>query len=64
MSQKMPKPLIAGVLASLVAGLATIFFLKKNADKNLFSRKPPQLDLKNPGTQDDFPKPPTTSEMG
>ena len=64
MSQKMPKPLIIGVLASLVAGLATLFIVKKKAGKDLFAKKPPQLDLDNPGTQDDFPKPPTESELG
>ena len=64
MSQKMPKPLIVGVLASLITGLATLFFLRKKTGKDLFARKPPQLDLDNPGAQDDFPKPPTESELG
>ena len=64
MSQKMPKPLIIGVLASLVAGLATLFIVKKKGGKDLFAKKPPQLDIDNPGTQDDFPKPPAESELG
>jgi hypothetical protein len=64
MSQKMPKPLIVGVLASLATGLLTLFFMKKNGSKNLFAKRPPQLHLDNPGSQDDFPKPPMPSDLG
>jgi hypothetical protein len=62
MQQKMPKPLIFGVLASLATGLLTLFVLKTGADRR--NRRAPQLHLKNPGAQDDFPTAPTESEIG
>jgi hypothetical protein len=63
--QKLPKPLIVGVLASLATGLLTLLVLKTGADKrNRLARRIPQLDLNNPGSQDDFPKPPMPSEVG
>ena len=53
-------------IGSLLAVAATIFFIKKNKGGN--ADKPPkdapQLDIDNPGSQDDFPKPPTLSEVG
>ncbi|MBD0352919.1 MAG: hypothetical protein ICV65_17395 [Flavisolibacter sp.] len=65
MQQKAPKPLIIGMLASLATGLLALFFFKKKADqKSNIARKAPQLHLNNPGIQDDFPKPPTESEIG
>jgi hypothetical protein len=60
--QKLPKPLIFGMLASLATGLLTLFVLKTGADKR--ARRTPQLKLNNPGAQDDFPKPPIESEIG
>lgn len=63
--QKLPKPLIFGVLASLATGLLTLFVLKAGADKNTkLARRAPQLKLNNPGSQDDFPKSPIESEIG
>ena len=60
MQEKLPKPMIYGILASLITGLITLFFLKKGADKNSnMARKAPQLDLNNHGNQDDFLKPPS-----
>lgn len=42
------------------------FLIKKNKPNN--EEKPPknapQLDIENPGSQDDFPKPPMESEIG
>lgn len=63
--QKLPKPLIFGMLASLATGLLTLLVLKTGAgNKNRLARRAPQLKLNNPGAQDDFPKPPTESEIG
>ena len=66
MQQKLPKPMIIGTLASLVTGLITLLFLKKYVGKRNgnIARKAPQLPINNPGTQDDFPKPPAISEIG
>ena len=51
-----------GVLTAVI----TIFLIKRN--KTVAESKPPkgapQLDLENPGSQDDFPKPPMKSEIG
>lgn len=53
-------------LGSALAIAASLFFIKKR--KGLNEDKPPkgapQLDIENPGTQDDFPKPPMESEVG
>lgn len=63
--QKLPRPLIAGLLASLATGLLTLFVLKTGANKrDGLARRAPQLKLNNPGSQDDFPKPPMESEIG
>ncbi|MFN2457068.1 MAG: hypothetical protein ABR502_02595 [Chitinophagaceae bacterium] len=65
MQQKLPKPLIFGMLVSLATGILTLLILKTGANKkNKLARKAPQLDLDNPGSQDDFPKPPIESEIG
>ncbi|HUQ97790.1 MAG TPA: hypothetical protein VM010_08995 [Chitinophagaceae bacterium] len=65
MQQKLPKPLIFGMLASLATGLLTLFVLKTGAaKKDKLARRAPQLNLDNPGSQDDFPKPPMESEIG
>ncbi|HVG13950.1 MAG TPA: hypothetical protein VM935_03280 [Chitinophagaceae bacterium] len=51
-----------GVLATAI----TILFIRK--DKGYRHERPPkgapQLDITNPGSQDDFPKPPIESELG
>ena len=53
-------------LGGLVAAAAAFFLVKKNKTGN--EDKPPkgapQLDIENPGSQDDFPKPPMESEIG
>jgi len=65
MQQKLPKPLIAGMLASLATGLLTLFVLKTSARKRFrLTRRAPQLTINNPGSQDDFPVPPIESEVG
>ncbi len=65
MEQKPPKPLIIGILAALGAGLMTIFFLRNRFDqRDKPSKKAPQLNLDNPGSQDDFLKAPMESEIG
>jgi hypothetical protein len=63
--QKLPKPLIVGMLASLATGLLTLLVLKTGANwRDSLARKAPQLKLNNPGAQDEFPKPPMPSEVG
>jgi hypothetical protein len=65
MQQKLPKPLIIGMLASLATGLLTLLVLKTGADKqNRIARRAPQLTLKNPGAQDDFLSASSESEIG
>ena len=65
MQQKLPKPLIVGMLASLAAGLLTLLVLKSTTGKRFWlSRRAPQLKINNPGSQDDFPVSPTESEIG
>jgi hypothetical protein len=65
MKQKFPIPLVAGVVSALAAGLTLLFITKKKAaDKEQPSAKAPQLNIGNPGTQDEFPKPPIESELG
>ena len=53
-------------IGSLLAMAATVFIIRKN--KNNGAEKPPkgapQLDIENPGSQHDFPKAPSESEMG
>ena len=65
MQQKLPKPLIVGMLASLATGLLTLFFLKSTTGKRFrLARRAPQLKIDNPGSQDDFPVAPSESEIG
>lgn len=50
---------------SLIVAATTIFLIKIR--KNNEGKPPkgaPQLDIENPGSQDDFPKPPMESELG
>ncbi len=53
-------------LAGLFAATAALFFVrrKNHADEEKPPKGAPQLHLENPGTQDDFPKAPTESEVG
>ena len=54
------------VVGGLVAAAASLFIIKKiksdNEDKP--PKGAPQLDIENPGSQHDFPKPPMESEIG
>ncbi len=53
-------------VGGLVAAAASLFLIKKIKPNN--EGKPPkgapQLDIENPGSQHDFPKPPIESELG
>jgi LPXTG-motif cell wall-anchored protein len=55
-----------GAVAALAGGL--LFIKKKKAEKNNDIEKPPkdapQLNIQNPGTQDDFPKAARESDIG
>ena len=54
-------------MGALVAGIATILFLKKRKEAEANEKPPknaPQLDIENPGTQADFPTSATESEVG
>jgi hypothetical protein len=65
MKQKFPLPLVAGVVSALAAGLTLLLITKKKGEQaNRPSKKAPQLDIKNPGSQAEFPKPPIESEIG
>ena len=53
-------------IGSLLAIAAGIFLVKKNktANENKPPKGAPQLDIENPGSQHDFPKPPIESDLG
>jgi hypothetical protein len=53
-------------IGSLLAVAVTAFFVKKKKEGQHEKppKKAPQLDITNPGSQDDFPKPPMESEIG
>ena len=49
----------------LVAVAAALWIIKNSTgDEDEPPKGAPQLDVENPGTQDDFPKPPMESEIG
>ena len=49
----------------LVAAAAALWIIKNSTgDEDEPPKSAPQLDVENPGTQDDFPKPPMESEIG
>lgn len=65
MKQRFPLPLIAGVLSALAAGAALLFYMKnKSSQEEKPPKKAPQLDIENPGSQDEFPTTATESEVG
>ena len=65
MKQKSPMPMVAGILSALAAGLTLLFITKKKGEQaSRPSKKAPQLNIDNPGSQADFPKPPIDSEIG
>ena len=54
------------VVGGLVAAAASLFIIKKlkSGDEDKPPKGAPQLDIENPGSQHDFPKPPMESEIG
>ncbi len=62
---KNKKLLLVGA-ATLAIAAAAILYIKKTEELSYENppNKAPQLDIENPGSQDDFPKPPMASEMG
>ncbi|MDQ3682575.1 MAG: hypothetical protein M3352_05820 [Bacteroidota bacterium] len=62
---KNKKLLLVGA-ATLAIAAAAILYIKKKEELSYENppKKAPQLDIENPGSQDDFPKPPMASEMG
>jgi len=55
------------IVGGLVAGVAAGYWLwqcSRNKNQEKPPRRAPQLKLENPGSQDDFPKPPMESEVG
>ncbi len=65
MKQKLPIPIIAGMLSAWAAGLILLFVMKKRAAKEEKPpKKAPQLDLENPGNQSEFITTATESEVG
>ncbi len=62
---KNEKILLVGAATIAIAAAAILYMKKK---EEFFSDDPPQrapqLDIENPGSQDDFPKPPMESDMG
>lgn len=54
-------------MGALVAGIASILFLKKKKEAEEGEKPPrnaPQLDIENPGSQSDFPSAARESEVG
>jgi hypothetical protein len=65
MKQKLPIPVIAGVLSAWAAGLILLFVMKKKAGKHERpSKKAPQLHVENPGNQSEFLTTASESEVG
>jgi hypothetical protein len=65
MKQKLPIPIIAGMLSAWAAGLILLFVMKKRAAREEKPpKKAPQLDLENPGNQSEFITTATESEVG
>ena len=54
------------VVGGLVAAAAALFIIKqaKGGDQDKPPKRAPQLDIQNPGSQDDFPTSPMESEVG
>ena len=48
----------------LVAGAAALWIIKNSGDDEKPPKGAPQLDVENPGTQDDFPKRPVEFGVG
>jgi hypothetical protein len=53
-------------IGSLLAVAASVFVFRRNRnqDQEKPPKRAPQLNIENPGSQDDFPKPPMESEIG
>jgi hypothetical protein len=65
MKQRFPMSLVVGVVSALAAGLTLLFATKRKSQQaERPPKKAPQLHLDNPGSQDDFPKPPIESQLG
>lgn len=65
MTMKLKHMLWVGVATALIG--ATSILLNKRKKTSGHQKPPkgaPQLKLENPGSQDDFPKPPMESEVG
>ncbi|HEY0057582.1 MAG TPA: hypothetical protein VGB56_00520 [Flavisolibacter sp.] len=65
MNKKKAGVIVLGALAATAA--AYLLARKKNGGASAHEKPPkgaPQLDIENPGSQHDFPKPPTQSQMG
>jgi hypothetical protein len=53
------------LVGGLVAAATTLLLINsRQKTEGKPSKKAPQLDIDNPGSQDDFPKPPMESEVG
>lgn len=64
---KKKNAIMLGLGAALVAVAGVFMVWKKKRDENNYEQPPkdaPQLDINNPGTQDDFPTSPSESELG
>ena len=65
MNKKKAGVIVLGALAATAA--AYLLSKKKNASASAHEKPPkgaPQLDIENPGSQHDFPKPPANSQIG
>ncbi|HVE60471.1 MAG TPA: hypothetical protein VNA26_01535 [Chitinophagaceae bacterium] len=60
------KKLILLSAATIAIAAAAILYMKKKEelDDEIPSKNAPQLDIENPGSQHNFPKPPMESDMG
>lgn len=62
---KNEKILLVGAATVAIAVAAILYMRKKEEfDTEDPPKRAPQLDIANPGSQDDFPKPPMESDMG
>lgn len=63
MNKKKAGVIVLGALAATAAA----YLLSKKKNASVHEKPPkgaPQLDIENPGSQHDFPKPPANSQLG
>lgn len=58
------KKLLIAAITALVGAAGYLIIRRLRAEDFSWPKSAPQLDIDNPGSQDDFPKPPAESGLG